>query len=39
VQRFVVRWAEPERLHLEFETTDTAYLEWFGRRKAGLKVL
>ena len=38
-QRFVVRDAEPEHLHVEFDPIDPAYVEWFGRRKAGLKIL
>ncbi len=38
-QYFVVRDAEPEQLHVEFEPVNPAYIDWFGRRKAGLKVL
>ncbi len=38
-QRFVVRDAEPELLHVEFEPMDPAYVDWFTRRRAGLKAI
>jgi len=38
-QSFVVRWVEAERMHVEFDQIDPSYLDWFTRRKAGLKVV
>jgi chromosome segregation ATPase len=37
--RFVVRYAEVDKLHIEFEPVEGAYVDWFSRKRIGLKVL
>ncbi|MCA3262972.1 MAG: HAMP domain-containing protein [Telmatospirillum sp.] len=37
--RFVVRETEADKLHVEFEPVEQAYVDWFARKHIGLKVL
>jgi methyl-accepting chemotaxis protein len=37
--RFVVRDTEVDKLHVEFEPVEQAYVDWFSRKRIGLKVL
>jgi methyl-accepting chemotaxis protein len=37
--RFVVRYTEVDKLHIEFEPVEQAYVDWFTRKRVGLKVL